>query len=208
MWSQFLLVLLCSSTLWELAGKSSSQISLCFSLPLTYSTFVCHGLATHWGRRSRSPLCWAPKGKMLGCPGPVGIQLQPSSSARGKKGEDVGVELPSLPLVFAHVPGGRPGQPNITAGRCQHFTEQNCTSLFHWFCKTIKEHPEEYVTHTCLISFTVSVLIYAGRVSVKQRFIGTWNFMTSRFAWVQIVRFSFWKRRLKRAHLPVALVKP
>lgn len=64
-------------------------------------------------------------------PGPVGMQLQPSLSARGKKREDVGVELPPLPLVFARVPGGRPGQPNSAAGRCQNFTEQNCTSLFH-----------------------------------------------------------------------------
>lgn len=178
--------------------------------PLELQHFCLPWPCQSLGLEEHAPLCWAPKEKMLGCPGPVGIQLQPSLSALGKKGEDMGVELSPFSLVFAHVLGGHPGQPNSPAGRCQNIIEENCTSLFHWFCKTIKEHPAEYVIHTCLISFRVSVLICAGCAFMKQRFIGTWNFMTLRFAWVQIVSFSLWKRRkmFKRAHLPVALMKP
>lgn len=228
MWSQLLLFLLCSSTLWEQAGKSSPQISF-YSLWLTALLFAmalpltrAGGASPHFAgppegrcwdahgphRAAQGSSIWSPW--LSTGPGPVGMQLQPSLSAWGKKREDVGVELPPLPLVFARVLGGRPGQPNSAAGRCQNFIEQNCTSLFHWFCITIKEHPAESVTHTYLISFTVSVLIYAGCVFIKQRFIGTWNFITLRFTWVQIVSFSLWKRRkrFKRAHLPVALMKP
>lgn len=49
-----------------------------------------------------------------------------------------------LPRVFARVLGGRPGQ--LQGGT--KTSQQNCTSLFHSFCRTVKEHPAEYVTHT------------------------------------------------------------
>lgn len=206
MWSQFLSF--CFALPLYGNRQANPPPTYHFTFPSLWLTALLFAMALPLtGAGGASPHFAGPQREDVVMPRACGDTATGQLVCTGKEGRGLRVELPSLP-VFARVPGGRPGQPNSAAGRCQNFTEENCTSLFHWSCRTIKEHPAEYVTHTCLISFTVSVLIYAQCVFIKQRFIGTWNFMTWRFAWVQIVSFSFWKRRFKRAHLPVALLKP